>query len=264
MNDPLRLRNELEDDLRRALHAGELELHYQPIIDAHTGETTACEALLRWQHPKRGAISPAEFIPIAEERGMMPELGAWVLEQASRDAMSWPSNIRLSVNVSPAQLIYEDFIRVLTRALSRSGLPAHRLEVEITETALLESSGTSQRILNQIRELGIGVAMDDFGTGYSSLSLLQSFPFTRVKIDRGFVNGLGRNPKSAAIVRAISELCRSLSLPITAEGVETEDQRHALLSEQCHELQGFLIARPSPVSSLTPWLQQRHGERGLR
>ncbi|WP_370444205.1 EAL domain-containing protein [Candidatus Burkholderia verschuerenii] len=254
MNDPLRLRNELEDDLRRSLRAGELEVHYQPIIDARTGRTTACEALLRWQHPKRGAISPAEFIPIAEERGLMPELGTWVLQQACRGAAQWPAHIRLSLNVSPAQLLYEDFTRVLTRSLGMAKLPAHRLEVEITETTLLESSGTPQRILKEIRSMGVGVAMDDFGTGYSSLSVLQSFPFTRVKIDRGFVNGLGRNPKSAAIVHAIGDLCRSLGLPITAEGVETDDQRDALLHEHCDELQGFLIARPAALSKLSRWL----------
>ena|GEM_PF-5714926 len=145
MNDPLRLRNELEDELRRSLSADELEVHYQPIIDARTGQTTAMEALLRWTHPKRGPISPAEFIPIAEERGLMPELGAWVLERACRDATRWPAHIRLNLNVSPAQLLYEDFTRVLMRSLSVSGLPAGRLELEITETALLESSGTPHR-----------------------------------------------------------------------------------------------------------------------
>lgn len=254
MNDPLRLRNELEDELRRSLSADELEVHYQPIIDARTGLTTAMEALLRWTHPKRGPISPAEFIPIAEERGLMPELGAWVLERACRDATRWPAHIRLSLNVSPAQLLYEDFTRVLARSLSVSGLPADRLELEITETALLESSGTPHRVLNEVRALGVGVTMDDFGTGYSSLSLLQSFPFTRVKIDRGFVNGLGRNPKSGAIVRAIAELCRTLGLPIIAEGVETEEQRDALLNERCDEIQGFLIARPASAESISAWL----------
>ncbi len=254
MNNPIRLRNELEDDLRRALRANQLELHYQPIVEAHSGITTACEALLRWHHPKRGAISPAEFIPIAEERGLMPELGAWVLEKACRDAALWPTNIRLSVNVSPAQLMHADFTHILARALTNAALPAHRLEVEITETVLLESSGTSSRILNEIRAMGVGVAMDDFGKGYSSLGLLQSVPFTRVKIDRGFVNGLGNNPKSAAIIHAITELCRSLDLPITAEGVETGDQRQALLDERCHELQGFFFARPAPVIALERYL----------
>jgi diguanylate cyclase (GGDEF)-like protein/PAS domain S-box-containing protein len=256
MNDPLRLRNELEDDLRRSLRAEELEVHYQPIVDARTGRATACEALLRWNHPKRGPISPAEFIPIAEERGLMPALGAWVMQQACRDAAKWPAHVRLSINVSPAQLLYEDFTRVLMRSLSMAGLPAHRVEVEITETALLESSGTPNRILNEVRALGVGVAMDDFGTGYSSLSILQSFPFTRVKIDRGFVNGLGRNPKSAAIVRAIGDLCRSLGLPVTAEGVETEEQRHALLTEHCDELQGFLITRALNAPAMESWLNK--------
>ncbi|MDR5817311.1 EAL domain-containing protein [Caballeronia sp. LZ033] len=254
MNDPLRLRNELEDDLRRTLRADELEVHYQPIVDARSGRTTACEALLRWHHPKRGLISPAEFIPIAEERGLMPEIGAWVMQRACRDAAKWPAHVRLSINVSPAQLLYEDFTRVLLRSLNTAGLQAHRLEIEITETALLETSGTPHRILNEIRTLGVGVAMDDFGTGYSSLSILQSFPFTRVKIDRGFVNGLGRNPKSAAIVRAISELCRSLGLPITAEGVETAEQRQALLGEHCDELQGFLLSRALTTRAVESWL----------
>ncbi|WP_084162127.1 sensor domain-containing protein [Paraburkholderia bannensis] len=254
MNNPIRLRNELEDDLRRALRANQLELHYQPIVEAHSGITTACEALLRWRHPKRGPISPAEFIPVAEERGLMPELGAWVLEKACRDAALWPAHIRLSVNVSPAQLVHADFTHILAKALKNAALPAHRLEVEITETVLLESSGTSSRILNEIRAMGVGVAMDDFGKGYSSLGLLQSVPFTRVKIDRGFVNGLGNNPKSAAIIHAITELCRSLDLPITAEGVETGDQRQALLDERCHELQGFFFARPTPVMALKRYL----------
>ncbi|RQM47320.1 EAL domain-containing protein [Paraburkholderia bannensis] len=254
MNNPIRLRNELEDDLRNALRANQLELHYQPIVEAHSGITTACEALLRWRHPKRGPMSPAEFIPVAEERGLMPELGAWVLEKACRDAALWPAHIRLSVNVSPAQLIHADFTLILANALTNAALPAHRLEVEITESVLLESSGTSSRILNEIRAMGVGVAMDDFGKGYSSLGLLQSVPFTRVKIDRGFVNGLGNNPKSAAIIHAITELCRSLDLPITAEGVETRDQRQALLDERCHELQGFFFAKPAPVIALERYL----------
>ncbi len=254
MNNPIRLRNELEDELRRALRANQLELHYQPIVDAHSGFTTACEALLRWHHPKRGPISPAEFIPVAEERGLMPELGAWVLEKACRDAALWPSHIRLSVNVSPAQLIHADFTQIVAKALKKAALAAHRLEIEITETVLLESSGTSSRILNEIRAMGVGVAMDDFGKGYSSLGLLQSVPFTRVKIDRGFVNGLGNNPKSAAIIHAITELCRSLDLPITAEGVETGHQRQALLDERCHELQGFFFARPAPAMALERYL----------
>ncbi|MDP9153060.1 MAG: EAL domain-containing protein [Pseudomonadota bacterium] len=255
MNDPLRLRNELEDELRRSLRADELAVHYQPIVDAQTGQITACEALLRWNHVRRGNISPVEFIPIAEERGLMPELGAWVLMRACRDASQWPAHIRLSVNVSPAQLLYEDFTGTVQRSLSVSGLQPHRLELEITETALLESAAAPRCILDEIRALGVGVAMDDFGTGYSSLSMLQSFPFTRVKIDRGFVSGLGQNPKSAAIVSAVSGLCRSLSIPIIAEGVETEEQRQALLHEHCAELQGFLIARPAPVHALLPWFE---------
>lgn len=254
MNDPLRLRNLIEEDLRKSLRSNELVLHYQPIVDARTGDITAFEALLRWPHARRGEISPTEFIPIAEERGLMPELGTWVLAQACRDAARWPAHIRISVNVSPSQLLHDDFADVVRRSIDVSGIAPHRLELEITETALIESAGTPRRVLDEIRSMGIGVAMDDFGTGYSSLSILQSFAFTRVKIDRSFITGLGSNAKSASIVRAVSELCRSLDIPIVAEGVETLAQRHALLAENCAELQGYLIARPAPISRLSGWV----------
>ncbi|WP_118183016.1 putative bifunctional diguanylate cyclase/phosphodiesterase [Paraburkholderia phosphatilytica] len=254
MGDPLRQRNELEADLRRALRRRELTLHYQPIVDAATGRLTACEALIRWHHPTRGPVPPLEFIPLAEERGLMPELGAWVLEQACLDAARWPEHVRVSVNVSPAQLLFEEFVHVLRRALQHSRLRADRLEVEITETALLESSDTPRAVLNAIRALGVGVAMDDFGTGYSSLSLLQGFPFSRIKIDRSFVGGLGEDRKSTAIVRSVIGLCESLGIPVIAEGVETATQREALATERCGELQGFLFSRPVPSDSLGAWL----------
>jgi predicted signal transduction protein with EAL and GGDEF domain len=255
MNDPLRLRNELENDIRQALTEDQFELHYQPIVNADTGETTACEALLRWKHKVRGNVPPAEFIPVAEERGLMPELGAWVLMRACRDAAKWPPGVRLEVNVSPAQLLFDNFVAVLAHALKTSRLPAERLEIEITETALLDKSGTPSRILKSIRELGVGVAMDDFGTGYSSLSMLQSFPFTRVKIDRSFIHGLGHNPKSTAIVRSILSLCDSLGIGIIAEGVETQAQRDALVEQQCGEIQGFLISVPVASHDLATWFK---------
>ncbi|MDE1179943.1 EAL domain-containing protein [Paraburkholderia sp.] len=257
MNDPLRMRNKLEDDLRHALRNGEFDLHYQPIVDAKTGVTTACEALLRWRHADYGNVSPAEFIPVAEERGLMPEIGEWVLRRACRDAADWPSPIRVSVNVSPAQLIYDDFAQIVAAALRESGLPAQRMELEITETAFLEHSDTSRKVLTALRSLGVGVAMDDFGTGYSSLSLLHGFPFTRIKIDRSFVQGLRQNPKSDAIVRAIAGLCEDLGIATIAEGVEKDEQRDALIAQGCSELQGFLIGRPMPLAQLKRcW--QRH------
>ncbi|WP_347554677.1 EAL domain-containing protein [Robbsia sp. KACC 23696] len=253
MSDPLRTRNEIEEDLRRALRSDELTLHYQPIIDAATGRVTACEALLRWRHRRRGVMAPAQFIPVAEERGMMHELGAWVMKRACIDAMSWPDDVRLSLNVSPSQLLYHEFIGALAIALDESGFPARRLELEITETALLENAETPRQILKEVRAMGIGVAMDDFGTGYSSLSLLQSFPFTRIKVDRSFIKELGRNPKSMAIVRSVMSLCRSLGMATIAEGVETQAQRETLLAEHCTELQGFLVCRPMPLVDVLRW-----------
>jgi len=254
MSDPLRTRNEIEDDLRRALRGDELTLHYQPIIDAVTGRVTACEALLRWRHRRRGVMAPAQFIPVAEERGMMHELGAWVMKRACMDAMAWPEDVRLSLNVSPSQLLYHEFIGALSIALEESRFPACRLELEITETALLENAEIPRQILKEVRAMGIGVAMDDFGTGYSSLSLLQSFPFTRIKVDRSFIKELGRNPKSMAIVRSVMSLCRSLGMATIAEGVETQAQRETLLAEHCTELQGFLVCRPMPPADVLRWL----------
>ncbi|MBN3728058.1 EAL domain-containing protein [Burkholderia sp. Ac-20379] len=252
MHGPIRERNELEVDLRRAMAGNQLRLHYQPIVEATTGRTTAAEALLRWTHPVRGPITPAAFIPLAEERGHMPALGAWVLVQACRDAISWPDEIRISVNVSPAQVVHPDFLNTVIYALKVSRLPPRRLELEITETALLESSARSRAVLGTIRSMGVGIAMDDFGTGYSSLSLLQDFPFSRIKIDRSFVQNIGKKRKSTAIVSAIAGLCQRLDIPVIAEGVETDEQRLALIAERCSEFQGFLFARPVPVEQL-PW-----------
>jgi diguanylate cyclase (GGDEF)-like protein/PAS domain S-box-containing protein len=256
-NDPMRARHELEEDLRRALEHGQLELHYQPIINADTGEISACEALLRWDCPRRGNVPPAEFIPVAEERGLMPELGAWILRHACEEACAWPESIRLSVNVSPAQLLSEDFTVLLASTLAQTGLQPARLDIEITETALLENSDISRQTLEHVRAMGVGVSMDDFGTGYSSLSLLQSFPFSRIKIDRSFVQGIGHNRKSMAIVQAITGLCRTLGIPMIAEGVETLIQRDVLVRERCQELQGFWISRPLPHRALQAWINDR-------
>ena len=256
MIDPLKARRDMEDDLRRALRTGGLELHYQPIVDAATGETTACEALARWTCDHRGNVLPAEFIRLAEERGLMHELGAWVLHRACEDAVTWPVHIRLSVNVSPVQLRHHKIVDDLSNALKQSGLPPSRLELEMTETALLADSKSARQVLDAILSLGVGIAMDDFGTGYSSLSLLQDFPFSRIKIDRTFIRGLGKNSKSIAIVRHITSLCRTMGLPSVAEGVETDEQMRALVAEQCSELQGFLISRPLSTCDLMMWLKR--------
>lgn len=260
MSNPLRWQDDMESDLRRALASEQLQLHYQPILDANSGAITALEALLRWPHPTRGDVSPAEFIPLAEERHLMPELGAWVLRRACRDAAGWPSHIRVSVNVSPLQLLREDFMVLLRDVLRASGLAPERLELEITETTLIGNAEMPRSLLRQARELGVGVAMDDFGIGYSSLDLLQNFPFTRVKIDRSFVHGIGKNTKSIAIVRSIITLCQSLELPVIAEGVETEHQRQVLREEKCSELQGFLFQPAVPLAEIVRSLTDRDAD----
>lgn len=254
INDPMRARNELERDLRRAFAHDELQLCYQPIVDAMTGATSACEALLRWRTATRGHMLPAEFIPIAEERGLMPDIGTWVLRRACADAATWPAHIRVTVNVTPSQLAGEGFLRTLAQTLAESHMPPSRLELEITETTLLDHSEVPRRVLKAVRAMGIGVAMDDFGVGYSSLRLLQDFPFTRIKLDRSFVQGIGRNPRSIAIVRSVTGLCESLDIPMIAAGVETEEQRQTLRNERCGELQGFLISAPLKSPDLLQWL----------
>ncbi|MBN3853361.1 EAL domain-containing protein [Paraburkholderia sp. Ac-20340] len=250
MHDAASQRNELEFELRRAMSAEDLQIHYQLIVDGITGMPTACEALLRWPHPRHGNIPPSKFIPLAEERGLMPELGAWVLRQACLDAAQLPMPLRLHVNVSAAQVTRIDFVDTVAQVIRESGLPASQLEIEITETALLESSETLRSVLNSLRALGIGIAMDDFGTGYSSLSLLRDFSFTSIKIDRSFVKDVEESRKSRAIVRSIVGLCKDLNIAVIAEGVETEQQRDILVHEGCTELQGFLFARPVALSDI--------------
>ncbi len=184
----------------------------------------------------------------------MPEIGAWVLRRACADAATWPAHIRVTVNVTPSQLVSDGFLRMLTDTLADSGMPPSRLELEITETTLLDHAEAPRRVLKAVRALGIGVAMDDFGVGYSSLRLLQNFPFTRIKLDRSFVQGMGRNPRSIAIVRSVTGLCDSLGIPMIAAGVETEEQRQILRNERCGELQGFLISPPLKSHALPHWL----------
>ena len=249
-DDPLRRQEEMAHQLRLALAREQLQLHYQPILDAKSGATTALEALLRWTHSTRGSISPCEFIPVAEAHDLMPELGAWVLRRACRDAMAWPAHVRVTVNVSPTQLMNDEFMVLLEEVLCATGLPPERLELEITETTMIGEAELPRRILRQVRDMGVGVTMDDFGIGYSSLHLLHEFPFTRVKIDRSFVHGIGTNARSIAIVRSIIALCDSLNVPVIAEGVETEYQREVLCAENCSELQGFLFSRAVPLTEV--------------
>jgi diguanylate cyclase (GGDEF)-like protein/PAS domain S-box-containing protein len=252
-------RRKIEIDLRDAIQGDVLRPYYQPLIDLATGRITGFEALVRWPHPERGMISPAEFIPVAEETGLINALGSLILHRACRDAVAWPDDIRVAVNLSPLQFRAGNLLSVVMEALKQSGLPARRLELEITETLLLEKSSQVQATLHALRALGVRISMDDFGTGYSSLSYLRSFPFDKIKIDQSFVRGLGANNDAQAIVRAIISLGVGLGVTITAEGVETEGELNCLRSEGCHEAQGFLFSHARPNAEIVAMLDARPG-----
>jgi diguanylate cyclase (GGDEF)-like protein len=240
----------LELDLRRALMAGEFSLAYQPQVALATNELTGMEALMRWTHPERGPVSPAEFIPIAEETGLIAPYGEWVLQQACAEAARWPDPIKVAVNLSPVQLRNRGFVTNVTRTLAATGLPARRLELEITETVLMQNNETLLAMLHQLRGLGVRIAMDDFGTGYSSLSYLRNFPFDKIKIDRSFTADADRNRGGGAIIQAIATLGASLGVETTAEGIETSDQLEQVRRAGCTEVQGYLISHPRPASDL--------------
>jgi diguanylate cyclase (GGDEF)-like protein/PAS domain S-box-containing protein len=255
MDQIMLARQKLERDLRQALRLGEFELHYQPILELSTGRIGSFEALIRWNSPSRGRVAPNDFIVFAEEIGLMPEIGAWVLDAACREAASWPEEIKVSVNVSASQFGDGRLAGAVEGALRASGLAPARLELEITETAMIGNLEVTVATLRAFAAMGIGVAMDDFGTGYSSLSFLRSFPFTRIKIDQSFVRGLGHDPQSDAIVRAVTGLCDSLGVAATAEGVETEEQRDILRRQNCTAVQGYFISRPQPAHALPAMIQ---------
>jgi diguanylate cyclase (GGDEF)-like protein/PAS domain S-box-containing protein len=244
-----RERRMLERDLRLAIAGNELGLVYQPQKQIRSGDFTGFEALLRWNHPTRGAISPAVFIPIAEETGAILEIGNWVLQTACREAATWARPLTVAVNVSAVQLYNADFVKELHQTLLEIGLPPHRLEIEITETALIRDFNRALAMLRQIKALGVRVAMDDFGTGYSSLSNLRAFPFDRIKIDRSFIKSVNSNHQAATIVRAVLGLGRGLGLPVLAEGVETDAELRFLQDERCDEVQGYLLGRPAPIGA---------------
>jgi diguanylate cyclase (GGDEF)-like protein/PAS domain S-box-containing protein len=243
-------RRALQVDLRAALANDELELHYQPIVDIKTREISSVEALVRWRHPQRGMIAPGDFIPLAEETGLINSIGEWVLRKACSDAVAWPSPIKLSVNLSPVQFRKISPVDIFCNALSESGLPPERLELEITESVLLQGNAENVETLHQLRLMGISIVLDDFGTGYSSLSYLRMFPFDKIKIDRSFVNELSKNADCASIVSAVAGLGRSLQIGTVAEGIETEDQLILARAAGCTLAQGFLFGRPCPASEL--------------
>ena len=250
-------RSALEQDLRHALPAGELDVVYQPTIDLDSKEISGLEALLRWNHPRRGLIMPAEFIPVAEDTGLISEIGEWVLNTACAAAAQWPASVRIAVNLSPVQFKDHGLVGTVKNALARSGLPAKRLELEITETVVLQENEPNRVTLQELRALGVNIALDDFGIGYSSLSYLRAFPFSKIKIDQSFIRELGENSESAPIVRTIADLGRSLGVPTIAEGVETPAQLRLVRAAGCKEAQGFLFGRPVPASDVRAIIARR-------
>jgi diguanylate cyclase (GGDEF)-like protein len=251
LNERAQQRRQLESDLRLALDLGQLELHYQPLFDLEQNRVCSFEALLRWNHPTRGQISPVEFIPVAEDTGLIVPIGAWVVREACAQAAQWPEHIRIAVNVSPVQFHRGALNDTILRALAVSGLAPNRLEVEITESIFLEGSDATLKLLHSLRSLGVRVALDDFGTGYSSLSYLQSFPFDKLKIDRSFIQNLLTREGASAIVRAITELAHALNIETTAEGVEETAQLMELRAHGCSSVQGFLFAEPMTLADVT-------------
>jgi len=253
MNEQIQARRAIEVDLREALGRGEFEVFYQPLFNLQTQLVSAFEALLRWRHPDRGLISPAEFIPLAEELGLIAPIGEWVTAQACRDAVTWPEHVKVAVNLSPVQFRNSGLVESVRRALESSGLPAHRLELEITESALLQDSEAVLATLHELRVLGLRTALDDFGTGYSSLSYLRSFPFDKLKIDQSFVREMAYRPDCLAIVTSVLGLARELGMATTAEGVETDEQLAQLRRVGCTEVQGFLFDRPRSAADIRHW-----------
>ena len=284
MEQQANLRRELEADLRTALAQGGFELHYQPLVDLRSDEVTGCEALLRWRHPVRGMVSPADFVPVAEETGLIEEIGQWVLRTACAEAATWPAHVRIAVNVSPIQFKSETLPLKVAAALAETGLDPRRLELEITEAVLIADDDAALVALNQLRALGIHIALDDFGTGYSSLQYLQRFPFDKIKIDRCFVKEVTHNSSSASIIRAVVSIAADRNMITTAEGVETLQQRETVQNLGMHADAGLSVQRgaagernprpagigrgrrrgggvtPAPVSSLRTRLGNRFPE----
>ena len=252
-------RRKVEIDLRNAIQNDLLQPYYQPLVDLATGRITGFEALVRWPDPERGMISPGEFIPVAEETGLINAIGSLMLRRACADAALWPDDVRVAVNLSPLQFRIGNLLSLVMDALKQSGLSARRLELEITETLLLEKSSEVLATLHALRALGVRISMDDFGTGYSSLSYLRSFPFDKIKIDRSFVQEVDANRDAQAIIRSIVSLGKGLGVTITAEGVETEAELSCLRAEGCHEGQGFLFSRARPHAEIVALLKAQRG-----
>jgi EAL domain-containing protein (putative c-di-GMP-specific phosphodiesterase class I) len=254
MNERATVRLNVEIDLKKALERDEFVLFYQPQINLQTGEISGIEALIRWQHPKLGMIPPVQFISIAEESGLIFPMSAWVLNEACRQAYVWQraglAAVRMAVNVSSYQFRQNGLIDMVKQALMNSGLPSSLLELELTESSIMQDIDTTIRSLSQLKEIGVTLSVDDFGTGYSSMNYLKRFPLNTLKIDRSFIMDITSDPNDAAIIRAIIALAKSLGLKTIAEGVETEEQLRFLRQHHCDEIQGFLISKPMPAEEV--------------
>jgi len=257
MDQRMQARRSLEKDLRDALVNGEFELHYQPLVNLERDEICGFEALLRWHHPKRGNVPPGDFIGLAEETGLIVPIGEWVLRQACAEAARWPVHLKIAVNISPAQFKARNLADVVVRTLAATGMSPNRLELEITESVMLQDEKAAFATLTQLHDLGVRIALDDFGTGYSSLSNLRKFPFDKIKIDRSFVSDLSAaNVDALAVVRSVAQLGVSLGMATTAEGVETKEQLDYVRAEGCTEMQGYFICPPSPAEYIERLIQR--------
>jgi EAL domain-containing protein (putative c-di-GMP-specific phosphodiesterase class I) len=258
MDAAMKARRKLDTELRNALLNNEFELYYQPVVGAQNNEVVGVEGLLRWHHPQSGTIGPAEFISVAEESGLIIPIGEWVIRQACADAARWPGQIRVALNLSPVQFRSPTLALTVINALAASALSPRRLELEITEDVLLKDNAENLEVLEQLRNLGVGIVMDDFGTGYSSLNYLRRFPFDKVKIDRSFIRDLTEgNEESRAIVQAVVSLATALKVSTTAEGVETQEQLEFVRAAGCTEYQGYLFSPPKPAKEIVRLLRSR-------
>jgi diguanylate cyclase (GGDEF)-like protein len=259
MDVRVKTRRALEFDLRQAIMCHEFELYFQPVINLRKNKITCCEALLRWHHLERGAIAPADFVPVAEDTGLIIPLGEWALRTACFAAAAWPDDIKVAVNVSPIQFKSAKFAQVVINALAASKLPPNRLELEITEAVLIRDDEAALSVLHRLREFGVRIALDDFGTGYSSLSYLQRFPFDKIKIDRSFIKSVADKHGSRFIVQAVISIAKSRNITTTAEGVETQEQMESLLTLGCTEIQGFFFSPAIPASEILRLFESHNG-----
>ena len=253
MRQKLQQRRELEIDLQKAIEEGQFELFYQPFVDTGRRSISGFEALLRWNHPERGRVSPSTFIPLAEETGLITQIGLWALETACEQASSWVSDLAISVNLSAVQFKSPTLVADVRRVLAKSGLQPSRLQIEVTESLFLDEGDKVLSILTEFRRMGLTISMDDFGTGYSSLGYLNRFPFDKIKIDQSFVRDMSR-PENIAIVRSVIGLSNALDMRVIAEGIETPEQMRILYAEGCREMQGYYFSRPRPASDLPKML----------